>query len=86
MLDHKNAFVAEGHSVNTPFRPGDRVFWWKRINRLVEYPFRAAVVAVGMGLSSAEPNAAELDYNEHKRLGRPWRKMQRSKPCSVGAN
>ncbi len=31
----------------TQFRSGDRVFWWKRITRAVEYPYRAEVVAVG---------------------------------------
>jgi hypothetical protein len=31
----------------TQFQPGDRVFWWKRITRAVEYPYRAEVVAVG---------------------------------------
>src|SRR5262249_48260948 len=28
------------------FRPGDQVYWWKRLTRCVEYPFRAQVVAV----------------------------------------
>jgi hypothetical protein len=33
---------------DTPqFRPGDQVFWWKRVTRAVEYPYRAEVVAVG---------------------------------------
>ena len=31
----------------TQFRTGDRVFWWKRISRAVEYPFRAEITAVG---------------------------------------
>jgi hypothetical protein len=31
----------------TQFRPGDRVFWWKRITSAVEYAYRAEVVAVG---------------------------------------
>ena len=31
----------------TVFRPGDRVFWWKRITRDIEYPYRAQVVTVG---------------------------------------
>jgi hypothetical protein len=30
------------------FHPGDHVFWWKRITRAIEYPFRAEVVAVGV--------------------------------------
>ncbi len=31
----------------TSFEPGDQVFWWKRITREVEYPYRAEVLAVG---------------------------------------
>lgn len=33
--------------MNTAFRPGDQVFWWKRAARAVEYPYRAEVVAIG---------------------------------------
>jgi hypothetical protein len=29
------------------FSPGMQVFWWKRITRMVEYPYRAEVVSVG---------------------------------------
>jgi hypothetical protein len=33
--------------VTASFRPGDHVYWWKRITRAVEYPYRAEVVTVG---------------------------------------
>jgi hypothetical protein len=36
-----------GRTAVTQFRPGDQVFWWKRITGDVEYPYRADVVAVG---------------------------------------
>jgi hypothetical protein len=38
---------AEGQAAVPEFQPGDRVFWWKRITRAVEYPYRAEVVSVG---------------------------------------
>jgi hypothetical protein len=28
-------------------RPGERVFWWKRITAMVEYPYSATILAVG---------------------------------------
>jgi hypothetical protein len=31
----------------TQFRPGDQVFWWKRITSATEHPYRAEVLAVG---------------------------------------
>lgn len=31
----------------TGFHPGIQVFWWKRITRGVEYPYRAEVVTIG---------------------------------------
>jgi hypothetical protein len=31
----------------TAFRLGDQVFWWKRITRDIEYPYRALVVTLG---------------------------------------
>jgi hypothetical protein len=31
----------------TSFRPGDRVFWWKWITRVVEFPYRAEILTVG---------------------------------------
>ncbi len=31
----------------TALQPGGQVFWWKRITREVEFPYRAEVVAVG---------------------------------------
>jgi hypothetical protein len=30
------------------FQPGDQVFWWKRITRALEFPYRAEVLAVGV--------------------------------------
>src|SRR5436309_287681 len=31
----------------TALQPGNQVFWWKRITRAIEYPYRAEVVTVG---------------------------------------
>ena len=41
------AVVDGGHATVMRFQPGDRVFWWKRITRVVEYPYCAEITAVG---------------------------------------
>jgi hypothetical protein len=56
----------------TAFRPCDRVFWWKRITRAVEYPFRAEVVAVGprrITISVEDPDDAGDRFIRHVAAG-----------------
>lgn len=33
-------------SLNATFLPGEKVFWWKRVTRTAEFPYRAEVVSV----------------------------------------
>ncbi len=52
----------------TALRPGSRVFWWKRITREVEYPYRAEVVAVGpkrVTITVEDPDDAGDRYTRH---------------------
>jgi hypothetical protein len=52
----------------TTFRPGDHVFWWKRISRAVEYPNRAEVVTVGpkrITITVEDPDDAEYRFIRH---------------------
>lgn len=49
-------------------QPGSPVFWWKRITREVEYPYRAEVVAVGpkrVRISVEDPDDASDRLTRH---------------------
>ena len=43
----------------TQLQPGDPVYWWRQINRSIQYPYRARVVSVGpksVTISAEDPN------------------------------
>ncbi len=48
--------------------PGNQVFWWKRISRVVEYPYRAEVVSVGtkrVTIVVEDPDDASVHFVRH---------------------
>src|SRR5262245_38756671 len=50
------------------FVPGDHIFWWKRIGRDVQYPYRAEVVRVGpkrITITVEDPDDAENRFVRH---------------------
>jgi hypothetical protein len=49
-------------------RPGSQVFWWKRITRAIEFPYRAEVVAVGpkrVTIRVEDPDDADDRFIRH---------------------
>lgn len=62
------AVVEGGGPAMTVFWPGGQVFWWKRITRGVEYPYRAEVVAVGpkrVTIAVEDPDDASNRFIRH---------------------
>jgi hypothetical protein len=50
------------------YRPGDRVWWWRRITRALKFPYRAEVVAVGtkrITISVEDPDDSDERYIRH---------------------
>jgi len=50
------------------FRPGDEVFWWKRVSPQVEVPVRAKVVGIGPKLVTIAVEGAEEARPRHRRV------------------
>ena len=52
----------------TTFRPGDQVFWWRRITREIEYPYSAKVLKVGrkrITITVTNPDGSGQDFIRH---------------------
>ena len=54
------------------FRPGEDVFWWKRLSTQIEVPVRAKVVGIGPKLVTIAVEGGEQAGPEHRRV-RPER-------------
>jgi hypothetical protein len=60
--------AGENGSAMTAFRHGDQVFWWKRIDREVAYPYRAEVATVGpkrITITVEDPDGAGERFIRH---------------------
>lgn len=54
------------------FKPGDRVYWWKRITKQVEFPFQARIVAFGtkrVTILTENPNGGPGQVTRHVAIG-----------------